>query len=406
MRRIALLLGAILPFGLWAALPLVSQGASGSGRDASLQQRITSRENRIAGKRARERVLTADVDAFNQRIRRYQAKVDELDSRLGPLQSKLADELQRLDATRSRLRFQRARAQRLRARMAVARRVLAARLVALYESDRPDLITVVLNSKGFADLINRADFVRRIAASDRKIIAAVRRAKEDAAVATVRLNASEAAEQRTVETLAARRTRIADVRQEIVTSQTAQARSRNQRRQLLQHVRVSRVDLQSEVRVLQRRQAAIASALNSAQSSSPQPTGALPTSPGGGQMIWPVNGTITSPFCERRSYEACHPGIDIGVPEGTPIRAAAAGRVALTQATAQSGGYGNYTCVQHTATLSSCYAHQQRFGTSTGATVRQGQVIGYVGNTGHSFGAHLHFEVRINGAITNPLNYL
>ena len=77
-------------------------------------------------------------------------------------------------------------------------------------------------------------------------------------------------------------------------------------------------------------------------------------------MIWPVNGTITSPFCERRSYEACHPGIDIGVPEGTPIRAAAAGRVALMQPTAQSGGYGNYTCIQHTATLSSCYAHQQR----------------------------------------------
>jgi murein DD-endopeptidase MepM/ murein hydrolase activator NlpD len=123
-------------------------------------------------------------------------------------------------------------------------------------------------------------------------------------------------------------------------------------------------------------------------------------------MIWPVSGPITSPYCERRSYEACHPGLDIGAPEGTPIRAAADGRVVLLQPTAQSGGYGNYTCVQHTATVSSCYAHQRRFGTSIGARVRQGQVIGYVGNTGRSFGPHLHFEARVSGAIANPLNYL
>ncbi|MDX6663858.1 MAG: hypothetical protein QOG68_64, partial [Solirubrobacteraceae bacterium] len=53
-----------------------------------------------------------------------------------------------------------------------------------------------------------------------------------------------------------------------------------------------------------------------------------------------------------------------------------------------------------------CYAHQSRFATSTGAHVAQGQVIGYSGCTGRCFGDHLHFEVRINGQVTNPLNYL
>ena len=62
--------------------------------------------------------------------------------------------------------------------------------------------------------------------------------------------------------------------------------------------------------------------------------------------------------------------------------------------------------MQHGGALSTCYAHQSRFGTSLGATVRQGDVIGYVGNTGHSFGAHLHFEVRVNGTPVQPLNYL
>ena len=74
----------------------------------------------------------------------------------------------------------------------------------------------------------------------------------------------------------------------------------------------------------------------------------------------------------RRAWEACHPGIDIGVPAGTPIRAAGVGRVVLMQPESASGGYGNFTCVQHTASMSTCYAHQSRFATSMGASVRAG----------------------------------
>ena len=123
-------------------------------------------------------------------------------------------------------------------------------------------------------------------------------------------------------------------------------------------------------------------------------------------VMGPLTGQITSPFCESRSWESCHPGIDIGVPAGTPIRAAASGKVVLMQGTGASGGYGNFTCIQHTASLSTCYAHQSRFATSVGASVKQGQVIGYVGCTGRCFGDHLHFETRINGSVVSPMNYL
>ena len=118
-------------------------------------------------------------------------------------------------------------------------------------------------------------------------------------------------------------------------------------------------------------------------------------------MIWPVNGPITGVFGEARPGHM-HAGIDIAAGEGTPIHAADAGRVVLMQGTGASGGYGNFTCVQHTGDDVECYAHQSRFGTSLGASVSKGQVIGYVGNTGHSFGAHLHFEVRINGRADEP----
>jgi len=122
-------------------------------------------------------------------------------------------------------------------------------------------------------------------------------------------------------------------------------------------------------------------------------------------FVWPVRGSITGVFGEDRGDHR-HSGLDIAAPEGTPIRAASAGRVTLMS---YYGGYGNFTCLRH-VTLTTCYAHQSRFGTTFGATVRQGQVIGYVGNTGNSFGAHLHFEVRLGtspqSAPANPVAYL
>jgi murein DD-endopeptidase MepM/ murein hydrolase activator NlpD len=126
-----------------------------------------------------------------------------------------------------------------------------------------------------------------------------------------------------------------------------------------------------------------------------------PIRQGSGNLIWPVNGPVVSGFGMR--WGRLHAGVDIAVPTGTPIRAADSGRVILLGWT---GGYGNYTCIDHGGGFSTCYAHQSRYGTSMGASVRQGQVIGYVGCTGHCFGPHLHFETRVNGVPQNPLNYL
>ena len=126
-----------------------------------------------------------------------------------------------------------------------------------------------------------------------------------------------------------------------------------------------------------------------------------PVGRGSGGLVQPTNGQFTSTFGQR--WGRLHAGIDLAAPTGTPIRAAAAGQVILM---APTGGYGNYTCINHGKSLSTCYAHQSRFGTSAGALVEQGEVIGYVGNTGRSFGAHLHFEVRIEGRPVDPMSYL
>jgi murein DD-endopeptidase MepM/ murein hydrolase activator NlpD len=128
-----------------------------------------------------------------------------------------------------------------------------------------------------------------------------------------------------------------------------------------------------------------------------------PIRQGSGRFIWPVAGLVTSPFCERRSWEACHPGMDIAAPTGAGIRAADTGQVVLA---GSQGGYGNFTCIAHSRTLSTCYAHQSEILVRPGDVVLRGQVIGTVGCTGFCFGPHLHFEVRISGAVVDPAAYL
>jgi murein DD-endopeptidase MepM/ murein hydrolase activator NlpD len=120
-----------------------------------------------------------------------------------------------------------------------------------------------------------------------------------------------------------------------------------------------------------------------------------------GDLVLPVNGGIVSPFGQR--WGRLHAGIDMASPAGTPIRAAASGRVVIA---GPVGGYGNYVCVQHGGGFSTCYAHLSRFLTRKGAGVRQGQVIGLVGCTGHCFGDHLHFETRVNGRPVDPQGFL
>ena len=127
-----------------------------------------------------------------------------------------------------------------------------------------------------------------------------------------------------------------------------------------------------------------------------------PSDGGGGRLAWPVVGPVVSPYGMR--WGRLHAGIDIAVAAGTPIYAAAAGRVTTK---GWVGGYGNYTCLDHGQQISTCYAHQSRFGpTPPGGLLGPGQLVGWVGCTGHCFGDHLHFEVRIAGRPIDPLPYL
>jgi murein DD-endopeptidase MepM/ murein hydrolase activator NlpD len=145
-------------------------------------------------------------------------------------------------------------------------------------------------------------------------------------------------------------------------------------------------------------------------------SGTLPLSTGdpgaesAGGLVMPTTGVFSSGFGYRTDPfgggTTFHAGQDIAAPTGTPIVAATAGTVAIVETPDESGGYGNYTCIDRGGGFATCYAHQSAVFVHVGEVVAQSQLIGLVGSTGASTGPHLHFEVRINGVPVNPLPYL
>ena len=128
-------------------------------------------------------------------------------------------------------------------------------------------------------------------------------------------------------------------------------------------------------------------------------------------FIYPIKGYtyISSYYGWRFNNTDYHTGVDFPAPANTPIRASASGTVIYVRTGAGYGrnwGYGNYLIVDHGGGFSTLYAHCTSIPVSVGDTVTKGQTLAYVGTTGWSTGYHLHFEIRRNGAHTNPLNYL
>jgi murein DD-endopeptidase MepM/ murein hydrolase activator NlpD len=138
-----------------------------------------------------------------------------------------------------------------------------------------------------------------------------------------------------------------------------------------------------------------------------------------GKLLWPIpHATITQGFgptayvfeAAYAGFAHFHTGVDLAVPLGTPVFAAADGVVVLarpmTDASGALVGYGNYVVIQHDAGLKTLYGHLLAIGVKEGDVVKRGQLIGLVGSTGNSTGPHTHFEVRIDNSPVDPLQML
>jgi len=365
----------------------------------SVDARISALHARVDAAQQRAERLAAEIASVNSRIHGLETRVGDVNTRLAALENDLALHRRKLDRLTELFRVQTRRYSLLRGQYSLALARLNARLVQVYEQGDVSSLDVVLEARSLSDLIDRLEYVRQLASEDDRIATSVGRARDSAREArakTRKLRGVVAAETRAVQ---ARTEQVRAVRDELLANTRQLVFARSTKRVNLADVRASERQAAAESQALERVSATLGAQIQAAQAaSSYSPPSSAPSSSG---FIWPVNGPVVSPFGMR--WGRMHTGIDIGVSYGTPIHAAAAGQVIYA---GWMDGYGNLVFIDHGRGISTGYAHQSSIAVSNGQSVAQGQVIGYVGCTGHCFGPHLHFEVRVNGSPVDPLGYL
>jgi murein DD-endopeptidase MepM/ murein hydrolase activator NlpD len=366
-------------------------------RKQSVDARLSTLHARIARAEEQASQLSAEIDSVSSRIHALEGRVGDVSSRLVTLEADLALHQRKLDRLTALFRLETKRYFYLRRQYDLALARLNARLVEVYEQGDVDSLDVILGAKSLSDAIEGLDYVNQVGAQDERIATSVGEAKGAARKArerTRKVRLVVAAETRAVQ---ARTEQVRAVRDELVANRRELVGARSSKRVALSKVRVSEREQVSEAQALEQVSASLGAQLQAAQATSRYTR----SSPSASGFIWPVSGPVVSPFGMR--WGRMHTGIDIAVGYGTPIHAAASGRVIYA---GWMDGYGNLVFVDHGGGISTGYAHQSSIAVSNGETVSQGQVIGYVGCTGHCFGPHLHFEVRVNGSPVDPLGYL
>jgi murein DD-endopeptidase MepM/ murein hydrolase activator NlpD len=384
----------------WAALPalvlllcaLTMLGLAANA-PASLESKRDATQGKLDEVRQHKGVLTTTISRYNARIGTLQGRVSALRDREAAVQRLLDKKQAQLERAEAVLGKEKAHLVRVRGHLRGALLSFRKRLVSIYETGTPDVLGVVLASDGWSDLVSRTEYLDHLQSQDQRLVNRVRDLRNESRAIVDRLRAARDRIEEARNTIAAQKQALVQTRSSIEAHQSKLRQARGKREDALARIEDHEQKLEGRLGDIQQE---IAEKL---LGTAVLPPGAIRGGSNG--FIWPVNGAIVSGFGMR--WGSMHEGVDIAVPSGTPIRAAASGVVAIAGSV---GGYGNYTCIEHGGGISTCYGHQEAFAVSAGQGVSQGQVIGYSGCTGHCFGPHVHFEVRINGAAVDPMGYL
>ena len=380
---------------------LVAAPAAGDTitKKRQVDQKIESLHDKIAAASAKERRLSAQIAEVSSRIRTLQAEVGDVSTDLEALELDLALQREKLARITELWRLQTEKLGFLRAQHAEAIDRLSDRVVAIYQSGNVSTVDVLLDSQNFGELISRLDYARELAEQDKRIASSVGRARDRMRVEQARTTVTRKKVAAVAQAVAIRTEQTRAVRNQLVARQTDLSESKGERQEALADVQAAKEAYLHEVEALAAVSAQLASRIRASQSQAA--ASGAPVQASGGGLIWPVAGPVTSPFGWR--WGRMHEGIDIAAATGTPVHAAASGRVIYA---GWMGGYGNLVVIDHGGGLATAYGHNSGFAVGNGQAVSQGQVIAYAGSTGNSTGPHVHFEVRVNGSPVDPLGYL
>lgn len=318
------------------------------------------------------------VQETEDKVLSYERKVKELGEQMQTLQTSIDDATNKLVLASQNYEEK--------------RKVLVNRLVALYEAGDTKYLDVLLKSNNIVDFISRYYIIEEMVQYDNELIEAVKTEKENIETTKQKLEN----EQSEIRIIKAKGEQTSVVLSNMKTLQ----------QRYVKQLSAGEKKLQEQITAYKKEQAEIEAKIMEATNQIPANIQFT-----GGEMLWPVaaSGTvITSNYGIRehpiQGVVKQHTGLDIGgAALGTPVVAAADGVVTYA---GWLGGYGNCVMINHGDGVVTLYGHGNKILTTVGKEVKQGETIMEVGSTGNSTGPHLHFEVRINGSYTNPLNYV
>ena len=375
-------LAALAAAGIIALLPLF--GALGFANTADdKRSELNDVKQQMADMQARKEEARRKAESANAQLAEIMDNLGELQAQANGLQAKsnvLQDKINKNQAELDK------KQQEVDQRMVIYRK----RLRDIYINGQINYLDVLLGAKDFSDFSSRMYLLQKIISRDLELL---EKLKQDAAEINSRK-----------EQLAAEMKEIKATQTELEEKKAKVNKLREQRAYMLYKAQEEEQSSQEEYERLLAISENIASMLRNMENAG----GGAPAGQGGtGQFMWPCNGPITSYYGWRThpifGTTKYHSGMDIAVDSGTPIHAADSGTIVYS---GWLGGYGNCVMIDHGGGLVTLYAHNSALNVGEGQYVSKGAVVAYAGSTGYSTGPHCHFEVRLHGELTEPLNYL
>ncbi|HYP24443.1 MAG TPA: peptidoglycan DD-metalloendopeptidase family protein [Actinomycetota bacterium] len=396
MRKVTL--GAALLL-LAIALPAAADPGSELDRVRERQEEVEAQKEDKLARAASVTDRLAELDRARERV---EERVEDLASKVAALDAKIERTEAELTEAQKELAFLEARLDVIERRLDRKHDVLTDRVVEAYMEGPTGYLDSLLSSSDFGELVDRIEYRTSAMDTESQLIARIE-VLQDKTEARERL-----AEEKKLEIAAAKAT-LEDDRREVDAKRDEHAAVLAEKEAVLDEKRTLLADLRDDARRL----AALEAQLEADESrlvsiiQAAVPTSAGPAPVGGGQLLIPAAGPITSPYGYRThpifGDQRLHTGIDIGAGYGAPVVAADAGTVVYA---GTMSGYGNVIAIDHGGGLSTTYNHLSAFYVGSGQSVGRGTTIGGVGCTGYCTGPHLHFEVRINGSPVDPMPYL
>jgi murein DD-endopeptidase MepM/ murein hydrolase activator NlpD len=361
------------------------------------KQKIAQDRTQLSEKKKDIRNTQQDLRVKKEQVARLSDQVRELQSRVDEAATRLQGAEKRLEVAQREVEACTHRLQRAEERLASHRRRLSTRIARSYTAGTVTFLDVLLRATSLADFLDRQYYVASIFNSDLQFLTELRVEQH-----TVSVERAELEQQRLQQE---------DAKQEKTLELQQVQGLKQQRQQLLTKVETEKNLKEEELEELEQDSNSIAAMLEGEWRHERELWRELhhgldiPMPRWTGTYVRPVAGyPISSGFGMRfhpiLGYARMHTGIDFAAPLGTPIRAAAAGRVLWAS---WRGGYGRCIILLHDGGVATLYGHCSAISVYPGQLVKGGDLIGATGSTGLSTGPHLHFEIRVNGLPVNPL---